>query len=126
DIRTVQDTRDIVVCKPFGSYHAGAVNSLTRLCTSLLGERAVVQVQNPVELADENTEVQPDVALLRPRADFYSTDHPVAADVLLLIEVADTSLTRDRRVKIPLYARTGIREVWLVDLTTAQVEIHRN
>jgi Uma2 family endonuclease len=63
--------------------------------------------------------------LLRPREDFYTTRHPEAADVLLLIEVADSTLQRDRRVKIPLYARVGIREVWLVDLTTPRLEIHR-
>ncbi len=115
---------DIVVREPIGTYHAGAVNRLTRLWTSILGDKAVVQVQNPVELAEEDTELQPDVALLRPRADFYATRHPVAADVLLLIEVADTSLPRDRRVKIPLYARTGIREVWLVDLTSDRIEVY--
>jgi Uma2 family endonuclease len=117
---------DIVVCEPIGSYHAGTVNRLTRLWTSILGERAVVQVQNPIELADHDSEVQPDVTLLRPRADFYARGHPVAADVLLLIEVADTSLVRDRRVKIPLYARAGICEVWLVDLTDRRAEVHRD
>jgi Uma2 family endonuclease len=117
---------DIVVREPIGSYHAGAVNRLTRLWTSMLGDRAVVQVQNPVELAKEDTELQPDVALLQPRADFYATSHPVAADVLLLIEVADTSLPRDRRVKVPLYARAGIREVWLVDLPSDRIEVYRD
>jgi Uma2 family endonuclease len=117
---------DIVVREPIGSYHAGTVNRLNRLWTSMLGERVVVQVQNPVELTEDDTEVQPDVTLLRPRPDFYASSHPVAADVLLLIEVADTSLTRDRRVKIPLYARAGIREVWLVDLAGDRLEVHRD
>jgi Uma2 family endonuclease len=117
---------DIVVREPIGSYHAGTVNRLTRLWTSILEERAVVQVQNPVELAEVDSEVQPDLTLLRLRADFYSRRHPAAADVLLLIEVADTSLGRDRRVKIPLYARAGIREAWLVDLTGDRVEVHRD
>jgi len=116
---------DIVVREPIGSYHAGTVDRLTRLWTSTLGERAVVRVQNPVELAEDDSEVQPDVTLLRPRVDFYTRGHPVAADVLLLIEVADTRLGRDRRVKIPLYARAAIREVWLVDLTGDRVEVHR-
>jgi Uma2 family endonuclease len=117
---------DIVVREPIGSYHAGTVNRLNRFWTSILGERAVVQVQNPIELAEEDTEVQPDVTLLRPRADFYTRGHPVAADVLLLIEVADTSPARDRRVKIPLYARAGIREVWLVDLAGDQIDVNRD
>jgi Uma2 family endonuclease len=116
---------DIVVREPIGSYHAGTVDRLNRLWTSILGDRAVVRVQNPVELAGDDSEVQPDVTLLRPRADFYTTGHPVAADVLLLIEVAAASLARDRRVKIPLYARAAIREVWLVDLTGDRVEVHR-
>ena len=68
---------------------------------------------------------QPDIALLRPRADFYTTAHPVAEDVLLLIEVAETSLRLDRRLKIPLYARALIREAWLVDLNRGCVEVHR-
>src|SRR5213083_1588172 len=67
------------------SRHAGTVNRLNRLWTSRLGERAVVQIQTPIELPEEDSEPQPDVALLRPRADFYTAAHPVAADVLLLI-----------------------------------------
>ena len=116
---------DIVVREPIGAHHAGTVDRLTRLWTSRLGERAIVRVQNPVQFPREDSELQPDVMLLRPREDFYTTGHPQAADVLLLIEVADTTLRLDRRVKIPLYARVGILEVWLVDLTTARLEIHR-
>jgi Uma2 family endonuclease len=116
---------DIVVREPIGPYHAGTVNRLNRLWTALLGERAVVQVQNPVELAGDDSEVQPDLTLLQPRADFYARSHPVAADVLLVMEVADTSLGRDRRVKVPLYARAGIREVWVVDLAGDRVEVYR-
>src|SRR3989475_12325600 len=99
---------NIVVREPIGTQHAGTVNRLTYLWTSRLGRRAVVQVQNPIELAREDSEPQPDLSLLRPRADFYATAHPAADDVLLAIEVADTSLRLDRRVKIPLYARAGI------------------
>jgi Uma2 family endonuclease len=116
---------DIVVREPIGAYHAGTVARLTRLWTSRLGDRAIVSIQNPVQFPTEESELQPDVILLRPREDFYTTAHPQAADVLLLIEVADTTLRLDRRVKIPLYARAGVREVWLVDLTTAQLEVHR-
>ncbi len=116
---------DIIVREPIGPYHAGTVNRLTWLWSSRLGERAVVQVQNPIELPEEHSEPQPDLALLRRRADFYATAHPLAADVLLLIEVADTTPVLDRRVKIPLYARAGIREVWLVDLAGDRVEVCR-
>jgi Uma2 family endonuclease len=116
---------DIVVREPIGAYHAGTVDRLNRLWTSRLGERAIVRVQNPVQFPREDSELQPDVMLLRPREDFYTTGHPQAADVLLLMEVADSTLRLDRRVKIPLYARVGVREVWLVDLTTARLEVHR-
>ena len=116
----------LLVREPIGSRHAGTVNRLIRFWTSRLGERAVVQVQNPIELPEQDSEPQPDVTLLRPRADFYTAAHPRASDVLLLIEVADTTLLLDRRVKMPLYARAGIREAWLVDLTTDRVEVYRD
>ncbi|MGH7390044.1 MAG: Uma2 family endonuclease [Candidatus Rokuibacteriota bacterium] len=115
----------IIVSEPIGARHAGTVNRITRLFVSQLGDRAVVQVQNPIELAQERSEPEPDVALLRPRTDFYATAHPVAADVFLLVEVADSSLLLDRRVKIPLYARAGVREVWLMDLTQDRVAVYR-
>jgi len=116
---------DIIVREPIGTQHAGTVNRLNHLWTSRLGRRAVVQVQNPIELAQEDSEPQPDITLLRARDDFYSTAHPEASDTLLAIEVADTSLRLDRRVKIPLYARAGIGEAWLVDLTTSRLEVYR-
>jgi Uma2 family endonuclease len=116
---------DIVVREPIGVYHASTVDRLNRLWTLRVGDRAIVRVQNPVQFPKEDSELQPDVMLLRAREDFYRTGHPQAADVLLLIEVADTTLRLDRRVKIPLYARVGIREVWLVDLTTARLEVGR-
>jgi hypothetical protein len=116
---------DIVLREPIGAYHAGTVNGLARLFMSRLGNRAIVSVQNPVLFPQEDTELQPDVALLRPRDDLYRTRHPEAADVLLLIEVADTTLRLDRRVKMPLYARVRVQEVWLLDLTTQRLEVCR-
>jgi hypothetical protein len=116
----------IVVREPIGSRHAGTVDRLNRLWTLRLAERAIVRVQNPVVLPNEASELQPDVLLLAPRADFYTESHPTPPDVLLLIEVADTSLLLDRRVKMPLYARGGIREAWLCDLTTGRVDVHRD
>jgi len=116
----------IVVREPIGSRHAGTVDRLNRMWTARLRERAIVRVQNPVVLPEEVSEVQPDIMLLAPRADFYTTAHPTPRDVLLLIEVADTSLLLDRRVKMPLYARGGIRETWLCDLTTGRIDVHRD
>ena len=115
----------IIAREPTGSRHAGTVNRLTRLWMSRLGERVIVSVQNPVRFPKEDSELQPDVMLLKPREDFYTGAHPLADDVLLLIEVADTSLRLDRRVKVPLYARVGIRETWLCDLVAAHVAVYR-
>ena len=94
---------------------------LTHLLVSRFGERAIVRVQNPVRL-DRHTELQPDLMLLKWRN--YSQGHPGPEDVLLLIEVSDTTVESDRGVKLPLYARSGIREVWIVDLTAQTVETY--
>ena len=115
----------LVVREPIGSRHASTVRRLDRLWAARVGERSIISVQNPIVLPNDNSELQPDFTLLVPRADFYAGAHPVPADVLLLIEVADSSLRLDRRVKLPLYARAGIREAWLCDLTTDRVEVHR-
>lgn len=106
---------EIIAMSPIGSLHAACVNRLNSLLTTAVGRAAVVSVQNPIRLTDFS-EPEPDVALLRPRSDFYAQSHPTPADALLLIEVADTSLPYDRDTKIPLYARATIPEVWLVDL----------
>ena len=85
----------------------------------------IVSIQNPILLRTEDAEPQPDMVLLRPRADFYSRSHPEAQDVYLVIEVADTSVEKDREVKFPVYARAGILEAWRLDVYTGHVEIHR-
>src|SRR3989442_2911666 len=94
----------IVVREPIGARHAGTVDRLTRLWTSRLAERVIVRVQNPVQFPEADSELQPDLLLLRPRDDFYAASHPRVADVLLLIEVADTTLRLDRRGENPPYA----------------------
>jgi len=115
----------VVVREPTGSRHAGTVDRIAYLFFSRLSGQAIVRIQNPVTFPDEASELQPDLALLRPRNDFYASAHPGAADVLLLVEVADSTLRLDRRVKIPLYARAGIAEVWLLDLTAERIEMFR-
>jgi Uma2 family endonuclease len=115
----------IVVREPTGSRHAGTVDRIGHLFFARLAGRAAVRIQNPVSFSGEMSELQPDLMLLRPRADFYVGGHPGAAAVLLLIEAADATLRLDRRVKIPLYARAGIAEAWLLDLTTEHVELFR-
>jgi Uma2 family endonuclease len=115
---------EVVQMTPIGSRHAGCVKRINHLLTTRLRERAVVAVQDPV-LLGRHSEPQPDVMVLRPRPDFYSDSHPSASDVWLLIEVSDTTAQFDRTVKVPLYARAGIVEVWLVDLEADSVEVYR-
>ncbi|MDZ7753956.1 MAG: Uma2 family endonuclease [Gammaproteobacteria bacterium] len=114
----------IIDMTPIGSRHAACVDRLTRQVLLAVGQRAVVRVQGPLILA-EYTEPQPDLALLRPREDFYARAHPRPEDVVLLVEVADTTVAFDRHTKLPLYARHGIPEAWLVDLPAGVLEIHR-
>ena len=115
---------ELVEMAPIGDRHAGTTNKLARSLFAAAGERAVVAVGNPVRL-DRYNEPQPDFALLRSRPDFYGGSKPAPADVLLLIEVADSSLRYDRAVKLPLYARHGVPEVWIVDLQSGTVEVCR-
>ena len=113
---------EIVEMSPIGSPHAACVDRLNVLVQRLGSVQAIVRVQNPIRL-DAHSEPQPDLSILKYRADFYSAAHPAPADVLLVVEVADTSLPYDRDVKIPLYARAGIAEAWLIDLASATVDV---
>jgi Uma2 family endonuclease len=115
---------DILVMCPIGNRHHGCVNDLNYLLVSAVGARAVVSVQGPLRLNDRS-EPQPDVALLRPRPDSYRSAHPVPSDALLVIEVMDSSASYDRNVKLGLYARSAVPEVWLVDLNAGRVEAYR-
>lgn len=111
---------EIIDMPPIGSNHAGTVNYLNQVLFAALQENAIISPQNPIILNDRN-EPEPDIVLLKPRKDFYRQSHPTPNDVLLIIEVADTSLRYDSEIKIPLYARYGIPEVWIVDLENNQL-----
>jgi Uma2 family endonuclease len=113
---------EIVEMSPIGSDHARCVNRLNALLVPPAQGRAIVSVQNPVRLSPRS-EPQPDLSLLRWREDFYP-EGPTPADVLLVIEVAASSLLFDQRIKVPLYARAGIPEVWVIDLDAGLVEVH--
>ena len=116
---------EIVDMAPIGSEHAATTDILNELVTRAVATaQAQVRVQGPLRL-DRRNEPQPDLLLLRPRADRYRATHPTAADVLLLIEVADSSLAFDRGQKLALYARHGVPEVWIVDLVGRAIEICR-
>jgi len=115
---------EIIDMSPIGSRHAGMVNKLAHLLRDQVGSSAIVSVRNPLAVSAESEPVL-DLAILVPRADFYARSHPKPQDVLLLIEVADTSLRYDSEVKIPLYAEAGITEVWLVNLESRSLIVHR-
>ncbi len=115
---------ELIAMAPIGSDHSGASVAFTAILGTLLRGRGLVSVQNPVRLGD-HSEPQPDVMVLRPRADYYQASTPVPADVLLLIGLARTSLAFDRSVKLPLYASHGIPEYWIVDLEAGVVEVYR-
>ncbi len=115
---------EIVQMSPIGVRHASCVKRLIKLFSQSLGDRAIVAIQNPVVL-NNLSEPQPDLALLKPRNDFYAAGHPQPQDILLLVEVADTTIESDRAIKIPLYASSGICEVWLVDVNELVIEVFR-
>jgi Uma2 family endonuclease len=115
---------EIVTMSPIGPRHYAFVNKLTKLLIMSLGDRAVVGVQGPIVLADD-TEPEPDIAVIRNRSVPYKQREPSAEDVLLLIEVAETSLRYDRSTKLRLYAEAGIPEYWVVDCAAESVEVHR-
>ncbi len=115
----------IVDMAPIGSRHAATVKRLNLALTAAVAGRAIVSVQDPIRLGDRS-EPQPDLALLRPRADFYADATPAAADTLLVIEVSQATAAYDRQVKTALYAQHGVPEVWIVDLDFSLVHFFRS
>ena len=109
---------------PIGFNHAGHINRLNKIFTRLIADDIIASIQNPLQLGDLS-EPEPDFMLLKPSADFYSSRHPTAADVLLLVEVADSSLYYDQNQKLRLYALHGIPEYWLLNLNDACLEVYR-
>lgn len=114
---------EIIDMAPPGNMHCSIVDQLTRLLILAVGERAIVRTQGAVRLS-RHSQPQPDFALLKPRRDFYFHAHPTGEDMLLVIEVSDSSLRYDREIKMPLYARLGVPEAWIVDLRHGRVEFY--
>ncbi len=106
-----------------GSKHTSTVKRLNRKFNKMFGDDLVISIQDPIHLDDFN-EPEPDLALLKPRPDFYSESHPLPTDVLLLIEVSDSTLEYDREIKKMLYAEAEIAEFWLVNLKDNTIEIY--
>ena len=116
---------EIIQMSPVGHRHWVRVNRPNNLFVRAFGERAVISCQSSVELS-ECSEPQPDIVVFKPRSDFYAGKNPTPADVLLVIEVADSSLRYDREIKIPLYARAGIPEYWIEDAKRDVLHVHRD
>jgi Uma2 family endonuclease len=114
----------IIDMSPIGPFHGGVTKRLNQFFTKLSNGRWIVSVQDPVHL-DEYSEPQPDLMLLKPATDDYTSRHPVPEDVLLLIEVADSSLNLDREEKLPAYGHAGISEVWILNLPAKTIEVYR-
>jgi Uma2 family endonuclease len=115
---------EIIKMAAVGNRHAACVDRINSLLSRKVGENAIVRVQSPIRLPD-GTEPEPDVALLKSRDDYYESGHPEPEDVLLIVEVADSSIAPDRDRKIPDYAARAIPEVWLVDLPDDNVAVYR-
>jgi len=109
---------------PIGDLHVGTVIRLTRLFIKRLPEEVTVSIQNPVVFAD--SEPEPDVAILRPKTNDYGSRKPTPEDLLLLVEVAESSLEFDRATKLPLYAEAGIAEYWIANLLDEQLEVYQD
>lgn len=115
---------EIVEMTPISPRHAACVDRVANRLFGLVRDRAILRIQSPVTLPPAS-QPQPDLALLRPREDFYASSHPGPADVLLLVEVAESSRSYDLGVKVPLYAQAGIPEVWVLDLETERLLVFR-
>ncbi len=114
----------IIPMSPIGSRHATCVDRLARTFILGVGDEAVVRIQNPIRLS-RHSEPEPDLALLKPKGGTYAARHPHPDEVLLVVEVADTTLNFDRQTKIPLYAEEGIQEYWIVNLAEESLEVYR-
>ncbi len=112
---------EIVEMSPKGSKHTQIVKKLTKILGLALGDDVILSIQDPI-IANNLSEPEPDVAILKYRADYYGDEHPHGRDVLLAIEIGDTSVAYDRKFKLPLYAESGVAECWLINL--AKQEIH--
>ncbi|HUL83028.1 MAG TPA: Uma2 family endonuclease, partial [Gammaproteobacteria bacterium] len=115
---------EIIDMPAMGVLHASALARLDDILTATVAGRAMVRSQLPLRLSEES-EPQPDLALVKRRGDYYAERHPTAADVLLVIELADSTLRYDLEVKVPLYARHGVAETWIVDLANARLHSYR-
>jgi Uma2 family endonuclease len=115
---------ELIDLPPMGPLHAGVGEYLEDTLRSALHQVAYVRIQKPVRL-DQNNELETDISVIKHADDYYRSRHPLPTDVYLLIEIADSSLRKDRQIKLPLYARHNIPEVWIVNLEGKKLEVYR-
>lgn len=115
---------EILNMSPIGSKHMAVVNRLNKLLTEYLSNDEIVSIQNPVKINDLNVP-EPDISVLKFREDFYAQQHPGGQDVLLVIEVSETTFSYDKEIKLPLYASVGIPEYWIINLEKKEIEVHK-
>ena len=115
----------IIEMSPIGSLHAACVNRINALFSKALGSKVIVSLQNPLVIPPYSMP-EPDVVLLKPREDYYARRHPRPKDVLLVLEVADSTLQKDKTIKKLIYAQAGIQEYWIVDIPNKKVQVFRS
>ena len=110
---------------PIENIHSAIIRRLIALLSPRVAPQAIIDVQNPVRIG-EYSEPEPDITVLPFREDYYASTGVTPSDVLLLIEVSDTTLRQDRAIKLPLYASAGIAEVWIIDVGQQQLEVYQH
>ena len=115
---------EVIEMSPIGAKHSACLSKLADVLRDRTRKRALVRQQNPICLSDRS-EPQPDVAVVKERQDYYAESHPLPSEIILLIEVSDSTLKYDRDVKIPLYAKVGISELWIANLEAQVFEVYR-
>jgi Uma2 family endonuclease len=125
DVRTELIDGEVIEMPSMGSPHAGTVVQLNSLLTPVISHPSQLRMQLPIRL-DNHSEPEPDLAVVLPRKDFYRSRHPLPADTLLVVEISQSTLRLDLKVKVPLYARHQVPEVWLVDLEHNRIHLFRS
>lgn len=125
DERTELIEGEVFVMPPIGPAHSAGGSRAERTFHERLGRRAIIRSQYPIRLPHDS-EPQPDIVLARPDPEDYRASHPRPEDILLVIEISDSTLTNDRDMKLPLYARADIIETWLMNLPDDRIEVYRD
>lgn len=116
---------EIIEMSPVNSKHSSTVKKITALLYGLVSRRMNISVQDPI-IAGQYSEPEPDIALLKPAEDFYESGHPTPEDVILVIEVSDTTLIKDQTLKLEVYATAKIPHYWIINLKENRVEVYSN